>query len=412
MTKSKLGTALLAFVIAFGLWLYVVTFVSTEHEDTYHNVPVALEGQTQLAERNLILLSEEDYRVTLVIKGNRQDMGKINAGNLQLVANLGGIYDPGTHNLDYTVSYPGDVPQGAVELQSKTPDRVTVVVARKTSKQVPVVVNYLGDVPADYIKDTAAATLDSKYVTVEGPEEVVAQIDHAAINVDCEGRTESIYESYRYELQNIDNEPVDAAWITTDVAEVGFYLPIAMVKTVPLTLTINNGGGATEETATIVIDPKEISVSGNETALSVLESINLGTIDLGEITEDTVLEFPINVPQGLTNISNLTTATVHISFPRLAMKEFVITEFQTRNVPEGMEVVMLTKQITITVRGLKEQIRAMALEDIVVQLDLTGVENTSAVEPAITFGTGFESVGAVGSYSVSVQVKPIEVEEN
>ena len=116
MKNKKLGSFLLSLAIAFGLWLYVVNYVSTEHEETFHNVPVALEGQTQLSERNLMVLSEEDYRVTLVIKGKRQDIAKINAANLQLVANMGGIYDPGTHNLTYSVSFPGDVPEGAVEL--------------------------------------------------------------------------------------------------------------------------------------------------------------------------------------------------------------------------------------------------------------------------------------------------------
>lgn len=411
MRKNKIGTFLVSLLIAFGLWLYVVNYVSTEHEEVYHNVSVALEGESQLAERNLMLLSDEEYKVSLVIKGNRQDMGKINAANLQVVASLAGIYDPGTHNLTYTVGFPGDVPEGAVELQSKTPDRVQVIVARKTSKQVPVLVNYVGDVPADYIKDTASAVLDVKYITVEGPEEVVEQIDHAAITVECEGRTESIYENYRYELRNSHNEPVDAAWITTDVAEVGFYLPIAMVKTVPLTLTIHDGGGATADTATIEIDPKELTVSGNEIALKALEEINLGTIDLAEISEDTELAFEIDLPEGLTNISNLTTATVKISFPKLAVKEFTVTDIRHMNLAEGMEVNLLTKQLTITVRGLRAEIQKLTLEDILVQVDLTGVENTSAVEPAITFAKGFESVGALGNYSISVQVSPMPPEE-
>lgn len=411
MNNKKAGTILLSLLVAFGLWLYVVTYVSTEHEETYHNVRVALEGETQLAERNLMLLSEADYEVTLVIKGNRQDVAKINAENLQLVANLGGIYDPGTHNLSYSVDFPGDVPEGAVELQSKTPDRVTVVVARKTSKEIPVKVDYVGDVPANYIKDTAAAELDYKYVTVEGPEEVVAQIDHATITVDCEGRTESIYQSYRYELRGADDQPVDAAWITTNVAEVNFHLPIAMVKTVPLALTVHAGSGATEDTTTIEIDPLEISVSGNETALADLEQIIIGSIDLAEITEETELEFDIAVPEGLTNISNLTTAKVKLSFPKLSTREFVITEFTHTNLPKGMEAENLTKQLTIRVRGLKDQIRTMSLEDIQVQLDLTGVLNTSAVEAKFVFAEGFESVDVIGSYSVSVQVIEAEPEE-
>lgn len=411
MKNKKLGTILLSFLVAFGLWLYVITYVSTEHEETFHNVRVALEGETQLAEKNLMLLSDTDYEVTLVIKGNRQDIAKISSSNLQLVASLGGIYDPGTHNLTYTVDYPGDVPDGAVELQSKTPDRVKVVVARKTSKEVPVQVDYVGDVPAEYIKDTAAAELDYKYVTVEGPEEVVNEIDHATITVDCEGRTEAIYESFRYELRSADDAPVDAAWITTNVAEIRLHLPIAMVKTVPLALTIHAGGGATEDTTSIVFDPAQISVSGSESALEGLEKIVIGSVDLAEITEETELEFEINIPAGLTNISNLTTAKVKISFPKLSIREFVITEFTHVNLPEGMVAENLTKQLTIAVRGLKDQIRAMSLEDITVKLNLKGVENTAAVEPEFVFAGGFESVEVLGGYSVSVQVTPAEPEE-
>lgn len=403
MTKNKIGTILLSIAIAFGLWKYVTTYVSTDHQQTFYNVPVALEGRSMLAERGLMLLSTEDYRATIKVSGSRQDVSKINAENLQLVADLTGIYDPGEHNLTYNIIYPGDVPTGAVSSQ-KDPDRVTVVVAKKTSKEIPVVVNYVGDVPADYIKDTAAAELDVDYVEISGPEDVVNQIHHAAITVNCEGRTETVYESYRFELQNESNEPVDAGWITTDVAEVKLYLPVAMVKKVPLTLTVVDGGGATEDTSTIVIDPKEISISGSETALAAVEEINLGTIDLAQITEDYTDTFEIKLPEGVTNVSNLHTATVTITFPKLSTREFTITDIQQINLAPGMAWEPLTKQLTITVRGLKSEVQKLTLEEILVQVDLSGVENTSAVEPAITFPGRYPSLGVVGSYSVSVLV--------
>ena len=43
MMKSKLGYALLALVITFGLWLYVITTVSPESEET-GTISVALGG--------------------------------------------------------------------------------------------------------------------------------------------------------------------------------------------------------------------------------------------------------------------------------------------------------------------------------------------------------------------------------
>ena len=405
MTRNKLGALALSFAIALSLWMYVRTYVKPDYEQTFYNVPVALEGGPKLAERQLMLLSEEEYEVNIKVHGNRQDVSKINSGNIQLVANLADIYEPGEHNLTYTIIYPGDVPTGSVSAE-RNPDRVRVVVARKKTKEIPVKVVYEGDVPADYIKDTAAMELDYTYVEITGPEEVVDKIDHAAVTVQCSGRTESIYESYRYALRDSDDKPVDAEYITTSVSEVKVYLPISMVKKIPLTLTLVDGGGATAETTKLVIEPAEISISGSEAALNALPELNLGTIELDQITQDTTREFAINLPEGVQNVSNLSTAKVTISFPKLATREFTITEFTPLNLPAGMAWEPLTKQLTITVRGLKSEVQRLNAADILVQVDLTGVENTAAVEPTIRFPENLSSLGEVGSYSISVQITP------
>ena len=405
MTRNKLGALALSFAIALSLWMYVRTYVKPDYEQTFYNVPVALEGGPKLAERQLMLLSEEEYEVNIKVHGNRQDVSKINSGNIQLVANLADIYEPGEHNLTYTIIYPGDVPTGSVSAE-RNPDRVRVVVARKKTKEIPVKVVYEGDVPADYIKDTAAMELDYTYVEITGPEEVVDKIDHAAVTVQCSGRTESIYESYRYALRDSDDKPVDAEYITTSVSEVKVYLPISMVKKIPLTLTLVDGGGATAETTKLVIEPAEISISGSEAALNALPELNLGTIELDQITQDTTREFEINLPEGVQNVSNLSTAKVTISFPKLATREFTITEFEPLNLAPGMVFEPLTKQLTITVRGLKSEVQRLNAADILVQVDLTGVENTAAVEPTIRFPENLSSLGEVGSYSISVQITP------
>ena len=408
MKRNKLGSFLLAMAISLGLWLYVVNYINTTHEQTLYNVPVGLEGKSILtADRGLMLLSEDDYRVNITVSGSRQDVSKINAGNIQVVANLSKIEEPGEHKLNYDVIYPGDVPSGAVKAK-RDPDWITVVVARKKTKEIPVTVTYEGDVPADYIKDTAALELDHSYVEITGPEDVVDQIDHADITIDCTGRTESIYESFRYVLQDQQNEPVDAAWITTNVSEVRVYLPVVMVKKLPLTVTLVDGGGAAEATTKLTVDPAYISISGSETALAAMEELNLGIIDLAQITEDQELTFDINLPEGVTNVSNLPTATVSISFPKLATREFTITEFEQVNLASGMKWEALTKQLTITVRGLKSEVQRLNAADIIARVDLGAVENTSAVEPDIIFPKSYESLGVLGSYSVSVQVTPLE----
>ena len=153
----------------------------------------------------------------------------------------------------------------------------------------------------------------------------------------------------------------------------------------------------------------EDDVSGSESALASLEELVLGTLNLGDIHEDTERTYTITLPEGVTNLSGITEVKVQISFPELAKKEFVITNIRTLNVPEGMMADLLTKQLTIWVRGPKDLVEKLTIGDITVTIDLTGVENTAAVEAKITFPPKFSSLGAVGKYSVSVHVKPEEV---
>lgn len=406
MKHNRLGPILLSLIVAFATWMYVITFVSPEQERPYNNVPVTLEGESLLRERNLMIVSDTDLTVRLELKGSRQDLNNLNSANLTLTADLSGIFEAGEYDLGYTINTPGNIPNGAVTVMRREPSTVKVVVAERISRNVPVKLEFVGETAEGFIADKPQAELDYQEITITGPRETVEQIDHAYVQVDCTDRTETITESYRFSLRDGDGNPVDAAMITTNVEQVKVRVPVFLTKRVNLVLAVNSGGGATEKTSSIVVEPAYVDVSGSESALKDLEQIVLGTINLGDISDEWEKTYAISMPEGVTNLSNLEEAVVHISFPDLTKKEFTITDIKTTNVPEGMVPDLLTKQLTITVRGPKELMSSLTAEQISVEVDLTGVENTAAVEAKITFPAALEGVGAVGKYSVNVKVEP------
>ena len=77
--KNKLIYALLSFVIALGLWFYVIAVVSPESEETYYNVPVVLQNESVLTEKGLMIITQNKPSVTLRLRGNRSDLNKLNA---------------------------------------------------------------------------------------------------------------------------------------------------------------------------------------------------------------------------------------------------------------------------------------------------------------------------------------------
>ena len=93
--KNKVWTAVLAALIAFGLWVYVVTVVRPETTKTYYNIPVALEGESILTERGLMIVEGKDTTITMEVYGNRTDLDKVNPGNITLIADLTRIDEAG-----------------------------------------------------------------------------------------------------------------------------------------------------------------------------------------------------------------------------------------------------------------------------------------------------------------------------
>jgi YbbR domain-containing protein len=407
MTRNKLLSLLLAVTIAFVLWVYVITVVSPNSEATFYNIPVVLQGEPMLESYGLMNVTEHIPTVTLKLSGNRSDLNKVNSSNITVVADLSKVYEAGTTNLRYSISYPGDIPTGAFKEESRYPGTITIEVERKIKKDVPVNIRYVGELSEDFIVDKENKILDYNTVTVAGPESVIDQITQAIIDVDLTGKTVSFSNNYRYSLCNAQDEPVDAQKVDTNVAQVNLTLYIERVKELPLVLTVVSGGGATEETSNIKIDPATVKVSGSDLVMEKLTELNLGTINLGEVLEDTEMEFAIVLPEGVKFMDpDVETAKVTLKFPNLATRTLTVSDIQAKNVPAGMDVEFLTKSLNVTIRGDKNLIKNIVPPDVSVIVDFADAQLGSyTVKPIIRLANIYSSVGAIGNYSVSVTVR-------
>lgn len=409
--KNKLVSVLLSVAIAFGLWYYVITVISPNTTETFYDIPVVLVGETALEERGLMVTAVGNTTVDLTLTGNRSDLNQLTRENITLKANLNNIYDPGKNMpLEYTIAYPGTVPNNAFVVESKIPDMITVTVEKRLYKDIPVNVVYYGTVAEDFTAIEEEQTLDYSTIRISGPASVVEQITQAVVEVSLANRTESISDSYRYTLCDETGEPVNSELITVSVEEVELNLPIRMVKRIPLVVNVIAGGGATEKTTSIEIDPKEIQVCGSAAALEGLDEIVLGTINLADYEEATELTFDINLPDSVTNMTGLKQAKVILRFPDLSTKTISVENIQIINVPEGLEVELTTQVLEIVFRGPKAVISNLEAEDVTVTVDFTGAElGTFNKKVTITISGEFAGCGALGSYSVYATVmKPEE----
>ena len=407
MMKSKFTSIALSVIIAFGLWLYVVTNVSQEAEYTIYNIPIVMEGETLLNEKNLMITNISADNVDLTLSGSRSDLAKVNSSNIVLKGDLTKIYEPGEKiALSYTPIFPSDMASNALTIQNRNPANIFLTVEARRNKEVPVEIQWEGSTPEGFLSDRENRVLDYASVAVVGPASVADLIEKAVITVDLSEQRESISQDFRYTLCDKDGNPVDAELITTNVETIHLDVKIQKVKEVKLAVDLTYGGGATEKNTTVTIEPEMIRLSGGEGVLTELgDTIVLGKIDLGSIEKNQTITLPITLPEGVTNLSNITEAQVGVAFTGLITKEFAVSNIIAENIPAGLEADIMEEKLTVIVRGPAMEVMKLTEADISVRADFTdAVEGTSTFKATISFPEGFTTLGAVKTYSITANI--------
>lgn len=408
--KNKILTALLSAVIAIGLWAYVITVERPESDNTFYNVPVVMDGLTVLQDRGMMITSDTEMTVTVKLSGNRRELNKLKSSDMAAVLDLSQINAAGEQKLRCKVSPPSD----GIEVVSIDPQSVTLTVTEWATKEIPVELGYTGRVPDGYYVDRQSATVEFETVNVTGPKAIISQIEKAKITLDLEGRIETISESLRYALCDESGEPIeDVSTVTTDRGEIRVTVSIQQLKEIKLTYTVLEGGGLTAEDATITADYDMVTVAGSAAALLELEEINLGTVDLAEMTESTELTLPIKLPEGVTNQSGYTVVRLQVQVPELEIREYTVEKFRTDNVPEGFETQLYTQMLVIKLRGRKADLDRILPEHITAVADMSGMEpgvHSVSVELEVQGMAGVASLGPIEKYTLTVRLaeKPAE----
>lgn len=149
-------------------------------------------------------------------------------------------------------------------------------------------------------------------------------------------------------------------------------------------------------------------MSGSDAALSeVGDTLTVATIDLSAIERSSELIYPITLPEGVTNQTGVTEATVTVTFAGMSIREFTIEDIRSQNVPEGLDVEIINASLPVRVRGSASEINRLSADDIYIVVDFANaVAGSATYKATVVFPEGFKNVGTIsGPYSVSATVQ-------
>ena len=385
--KNKFLAAAFSVAVAFCLWLFVITVVSPESEKTYFDIPVVLQNKDVLEQRGLMVVSDIP-KVTLSLKSDRAILNDLNENNINVIANLTNVETAGTHDLSYDISYPGNISPGSVSVQSSSTEMITLKVEKRVTKKVPILLVAKQDskLPEEYFTDLSKATFTTRHdnqpvaiteVEISGPETVISQITQAIIDVDLNTNLKSLEDKTEvYTLCDEEGKAVNAEKVTTDVDVVQVTLRILKEKTIEITSQIVPGKGAEESNARVSLGQQSIVIRGEKDRVEALPDTIAIPINLGEYFENGTFEVDLNDIgidlSGMEIHTGKAQVEVTLEFTGVAIAEFTIP-VKTVNVPEGARIASKAEQLTVTVRGPKEDIRYMSGSDLLAQVDCTNV---------------------------------------
>lgn len=385
--KNKFLAMALSVVVAFGLWLFVITVVSPESEKTYFDIPVVLQNKDALTQRGLMVVSDTP-KVTLALKSNREILNDLNENNINVIVNLTEVETAGTHDLSYTISYPGNISPSSVSVQSSSTEMITLKVENRVAKKVPIVLSAEQDakLPQDYYTDLSKAEFTTRHdnqpvaitdVEISGPETVISQITQAVIDVELDGKTESIENKTEvYTLCDEEGKAVNAEKVTTNVDVVQLTLRILKEKTINIEAQIIPGKGAEENNAKVTLGQQSIVIRGEKDRVEALPATVLIPVDLAEHLESGTFEVDLNELgvdlSGMEIHTGRAQVEVTLEYSGVATGQFTIP-VEAVNLPSGAQIASKAEEITVTIRGPVENIRWIGASDLLAQVDCTNV---------------------------------------
>lgn len=406
--KNKLPMMLLALLLAVLVWLYDVTVVNPNDALTFSGIPVAFENEDIMRAQDLMVDEGSSPSVTLRISGRRSELKKLSRLNIQVSVDLSQIREAGTHELPYTVRYPANVNSADLSIDNRTPAAVSVAVEHYIRRLVPITTELVGKLGSgtngeSYAVDTGAIEIDPAEVAVTGPAELVESIESAHVVIDQEGITQTTAAECEFTLLDENGDEVDREGLVTDCETLSVTVPVHKLKEVPLVVKTVPGGGAVDDNIHYKLSVNRIKISGESAVIDRISQIELGTLRYAEVTGPVTRSLPVIMPEGVNNVSGITSVDMSVEVSGLKVITMNMSEFEFVNIPEGLTPASDTEAIPLTLRGTPAALSNLEPDDVTVTVDLSGFTQAGTYIVAVTVEVpeGLQ-IGAIGNTSVTV----------
>ena len=401
--KKDNASKIIAFIFAVIIWLIVTISLYPDTTITIKDIDVQINlSDTYVNEMGLNVVSGQGQKVTAKIKGNRSEIGSLNASDFTASVNLEDIKTASEYDLDVIVT-PNDS-SIKYELVDVSPSKIKVKFDNVISKTFEIEPQTSAIIPDEYVMGTLECSPNT--VKITGPEQVIEKINSCVAFATA--GTVSETKAIKADLILYDNEKniIDGKDLSFSVSEINVTVPVYQKKKVPFDIVYRNVPPQFDtKQLQYRLSSDEIEIAATSETISKIDKISLSYIDFRELELGASFTLNVVLPSGIQNISGIETVEVSYPMDNFDSKVFTVSNINLLNAPSNFDITLLTNKLQrVNIIAPKAVLNELTVKDIVAQIDLSAVTVTEGTQ-SVSVDVYIDGVGpawAIGEYSATI----------
>ena len=365
---TNIRTFLLALVLGIAVWVSAVSAADPDEVSAFpQSVPIEIIGQ----DASLIIINQLPSNVDVRIRAPRSVWETLNTEDnaVRAILDLSGL-GAGEHTVPIQVQ----VSERPVQVVYVNPQTVTVDLEQVSMSTLPLTPSLTGQPSAGYQAEDPELAVNE--VVISGPKMLVDAAKRARVDVNLDGKRETIHEEVPIQIFDSKNELIRGLTLNPESVQV--------------TVPFNQQGGFHDIVVSVVVQgqvapgyrlenisvfPPVVTLSGaNPAVVSALHGVvETQPLDIQDAKEDISTRLSLNLPENVTLVG-AQTVQVQVSITPIQ------SSITLRNLPiyvvglgEGFSVQTFPEKVNVIVSGPLPVLDVLRPEDLRFIVDVTGL---------------------------------------
>jgi YbbR domain-containing protein len=400
---QNLGTLFLAFTLAVVVWISAVV---SRDPNVERNIPRMITIEQVGKADDLLIIGDLASQVRVMVKAPESIYNRLIVAPNSIAASIDLTgYGPGVHSIPVQVLVSPDIGR-VTRITQVEPATVQVRLEQLVSKEVPVDLNIIGNLPQGYRR--GEAVVEPSIVTISGPESRVLQVDKGDVRLDISNSRES--RQISLQVNPVDSNGDTINGVTVRPREVEVIQPISLEGGYKLVIvkvvTTGNVLPGYRLTNISVSPPTVMAFSTDPNLLNAIPYVETRALNLDGLTDDIEVRKELNLPPGV-SLVNEQSVLVQVSVAAIEGSITLAVPVESSGLDTSYQAVISPNTVDLIIEGPLPLLSKLDQASFRVLIDLEGLTpGVYQIAPEIDLVPDQVTVQTVLPETVEVTIEP------